>query len=128
MPVSYRIDTGQQLAILTATGVTTTDDFTRALRQLAADPEWRPSYCRLWDWREIALDHVALRAIRDAARIAQDDRLACRRTAVVAVGRIDREVARAIKGSVKTHEVEVFSTMPEALAWLSATVAGEDLE
>ena len=55
-------------------------------------------------------------------RAAQEERLRCRRTAIVATSRIEREVARAIKASVSTHEVEVFGAIEDAAEWLGVTL------
>jgi hypothetical protein len=53
VPVTLSIDKDRRLVVTTAHGVVADKDFVEARRRLTADPEFDPSFDRIWDFHDV---------------------------------------------------------------------------
>lgn len=53
MPVTLSIDKDRRLVVTTAQGMVTDEDFIEARRRLTADPDFDPSFDRIWDFHDV---------------------------------------------------------------------------
>ncbi len=58
MPVTVTIDTKRKLVVTTAAGLVSDKEFLDARSKLLADPQFHPSFDRLWDFSAVTQESV----------------------------------------------------------------------
>jgi hypothetical protein len=123
MAISVVVDRDQYLATFTVRGPVQISTIIRALRQLEADPSYRPGMNRLWNFRDATVT-LSSDEVRQLVALLK------RRGVAVAAGRaalvMGSPLAYGIARMVQIYaeiarlstEIAVFSDLDEALLWL----------
>lgn len=123
MAFAHRIAPSHRLAAIRFYGTVTGTDILEGIRSLYSDPAWEPGFQMIWDARDVAqliLDPADADAVVEVSKTHQDLSRQSR-TAVLSGGFFVYTSAmmfhvRANRGTER--EMEIFETLPEALAWL----------
>ena len=87
MPVTLSIYKDRRLVVTTGQGVVTDEDFIEARRRLTADPEFDPSFDRIWDFHDVTESLVTEEIIgKLVASSPNAERPICRRRSEQAPG------------------------------------------
>lgn len=121
MPISYRIDPETSIAVVTVHGVVTAQEQREHVERLFADPELRPPFRILSDRRDQE-DIPSTELVRQMARsLADIERAAGSRLAFVVSRPVQIGVSRMFAAHVTNMEIEVFTDIDQARAWLLET-------
>jgi len=128
MPITYTISREDRLIKSYATGVVGVADLHPFLDALAADPDLVPGVRWLHDAREAEPDITILQLAELANRVLRLTKLGLGRIAVVAQSRATYRMAKTFSVLARALgiEVEVFTDLPAAEAWLDDDVGPYD--
>jgi hypothetical protein len=118
MSLTYYIDPAAGLITMTAHGDITFQDLRTTLAVMHDDPQFSPSFDRLWDLRD---GHPTLRGpeVRALARVVGQF-IGGRRSAIAAPSDVAYGLSRMYSTLLEdTIAVEVFRNMEDARAWLA---------
>ncbi|NIM48705.1 MAG: hypothetical protein GTO22_05520 [Gemmatimonadales bacterium] len=118
MPISYRIDPETSIAVVTIQGVVSAQEQREHVERLFADPDLRPPFRILSDRRE--QENVPSTAlVQQMARLlAGVERAAGSRLAFVVARPVQIGMSRVFAAHVSNMEIEVFTDIDRARAWL----------
>jgi hypothetical protein len=123
MPVTVTVDAQRRLTITVGEGVVTDEDLFRAREQVVADPNFAPSFDRIWDFSAVTDARVSEAVIaRLVASSPNSDRPICR--AVVASERAAplKAVLEFINRTRQANRrIAVFPDFASAEKWIAAT-------
>lgn len=118
MTISYRIDKADRLITATALGDVSFQDYRGMLAVLIEDPDFDPTFDRLWDMRR---GHPTLSGdeVRGVAKVVAK-LVGGKRSAIVAPGDVAYGLSRMYSVFLEDAGIEVqpFRTIDEATAWL----------
>ena len=119
MPISYSIDSSQQLVSAFASGVLNVKMLSSFLTDVRKDPEFNPDYRLLLDLSTVAefdLTPADLQRVSDMPAFS-----ARSRTAIVAISPLAYGLAREYEGSrgADRGELRVFRWRGDALSWVA---------
>jgi hypothetical protein len=122
MPITYTISREERLLKSYATGVVGVEDLHPFLDALVADPDLVPGLRWLHDAREAEPDITILQLAEVANRVLRLTKLGLGRIAIVAQSRATYRMAKTFSVLARALgiEVEVFTDLPAAEAWLDA--------
>jgi hypothetical protein len=120
MPITYTISREERLLKSYATGVVGVEDLHSFLDALVADPDLVPGLRWLHDAREAEPDITILQLAEVANRVLRLTKLGLGRIAIVAQSRATYRMAKTFSVLARALgiEVEVFTDLPAAEAWL----------
>jgi hypothetical protein len=120
MPITYTISREERLLKSYATGVVGVEDLHPFLDALVADPDLVPGLRWLHDAREAEPDITILQLAEVANRVLRLTKLGLGRIAIVAQSRTTYRMAKTFSVLARALgiEVEVFTDLPAAEAWL----------
>ncbi len=124
MAITYRIDKTAKLIRARVFGEISFDDFRTTLREMLEDPDFDPSFGRLWDIREARLI-LSGDDVRGLAQVVRKF-VGGRRSAVVAQSDLAYGLARMYSALVEEAgiDVQAFRDMDEAMTWLQEPAQG----
>lgn len=124
MAITYRIDKTAKLIRARVFGEISFDDFRTTLREMLEDPDFDPSFGRLWDVRE-ARTILSGEDVRGIAEVVRKF-VGGRRSAVVAQTDVAYGLARMYSALVEEAgiDTQAFRDMDEAMTWLQAPAQG----
>ena len=119
--LQYRIDQERRIVWLTGTGAVTLEEVLRDQDRLRADPDFKPDYALLADYR--GADLAALDAARMRVIAARSPLSPSVRRAFVVRGKANFGLGRMFETynqlSTRAATVRIFQDLDEALAWLA---------
>lgn len=120
MPITYTISREERLLKSYATGVVGVEDLYPFLDALVADPDLVPGLRWLHDARDAEPDVRILQLAEVANRVLRLTKLGLGRIAIVAQSRATYRMAKTFSVLARALgiEVEVFTDLPAAEAWL----------
>ena len=124
MAITYRIDKTAKLIRARVFGKISLDEFRTTLREMVEDPDFDPSFGRLWDIRE-ARSTLSGEEVRGIAEVVRKF-VGGRRSAVVTRTDVGYGLARMYSALVEEAgiDVQAFRDMDEAMMWLQAPTQG----
>ncbi len=128
MPAVYHIDLEHELVTFHVSGSVDSTLLKRIADELTSDPQWKDSFDRLWDWREITELLLQLDDVKTFVEEVRQSWEAAPRVVIVARREIDLTIARLIKAMMRERLVEVFSDIEMARAYLDRAPATTEVE
>ena len=124
MAITYCIDKTAKLIRARVFGEISFDEFRTTLREMVEDPDFDPSFGRLWDIRE-ARSTLSGEEVRGIAEVVRKF-VGGRRSAVVTRTDVGYGLARMYSALVEEAgiDVQAFRDMDEAMMWLQAPAQG----
>ena len=125
MPVTLSIDKDRRLVITTGQGVVTDEDFIEARRRLTADPEFDPSYDRIWDFHDVTESLVTEETIgKLVAASPNADRPICRAVVLSKRPRATKSILHFISCTRQSNRrIAAFPDLASAEKWVTTTRA-----
>ena len=124
MAITYRIDKTTKLIRARVFGEISFDEFRTTLLEMLEDPDFDPSFGRLWDVRE-ARSILSGEEVRGIAEVVRKF-VGGRRSAVVARTDVGYGLARMYSALLEEAgiDVQAFRDMDEAMMWLQEPAQG----
>jgi hypothetical protein len=131
MPAMVTLDLEHGIRITTATGPTSVADFLGIYRTVVADPSLAMATRSLIDLRQACLSGITRDDVQRAIELPKLPRQTETRLAIVASSPLTYGLSRMyamMQAGRRAGEVQVFNTLDEALAWLTARGPGHGVE
>ena len=119
MPATYQIDPERALVIFRFWGALDLALIAKISEEALADPQWRASYDRVWDGRDITGLVMSLNDVKGLVFNIEQSMEHEPRVAMVGRRETDLVIGRLIKAFMRRRPIEVFKDYDEALRWLS---------
>ena len=123
MPVTLSIDKNRRLVVTTGQGVVTDKDFVDARRRLTADPEFDPSYDRIWDFHDVTESLVTEETIgKLVASSPNAERQICRAVVLSKRPGATKSILHFITCTRQSNRgIAAFPDLASAEKWVTAT-------
>ena len=123
MPVTLSIDKERRLVVTKAQGVVTDKDFIEARRRLTADPEFDPSFDRIWDFHDVTESHVTEEIIgKLVAASPNAERPICRAVVLSKRPGATKAILHFISCTRQSNRrIAAFPDLASAVKWVTST-------
>jgi hypothetical protein len=123
MPATYRIDTNAEIVFSTASGVVTDTEILAHQDSLRVDPNFRPHFRQLLDFRAVTKVDATPATVRQLAENNPFGQGA-RRAAVVERAVVFQDIRTFLRFNRNPDEFQIFFNMDSARKWLALDMGG----